>query len=61
MDRNKLITVEALARYFPQPRGAEPVAVFDNLWFDVAKGEFVCLIGHSGCGPLHGIVGTPAV
>jgi nitrate/nitrite transport system ATP-binding protein len=50
MDPNNLISVEALARRFPGPKGTDPVAVFDNLWFDVAKGEFVCLIGHSGCG-----------
>ena len=25
-------------------------AVFENVSFDVAKGEFVCIIGHSGCG-----------
>ena len=28
--------------------GAEPV--FDQVNFNVAKGEFVCIIGHSGCG-----------
>ena len=50
MDPNKLISVEGLARSFPGRRGAATVPVFDNLWFDVAKGEFVCLIGHSGCG-----------
>ncbi|HEX9810158.1 MAG TPA: ABC transporter ATP-binding protein [Alphaproteobacteria bacterium] len=50
MDRNKLIAVEALAKRFPAPRGGDPVTVFENLWFDVAKSEFVCLIGHSGCG-----------
>ncbi|MFT5538973.1 MAG: nitrate/nitrite transport system ATP-binding protein [Alphaproteobacteria bacterium] len=50
MDRNTLINVEGLARSFPAPKGEAKVAVFDNLWFDVAKGEFVCLIGHSGCG-----------
>lgn len=50
MDPNKLITVEALARAFPGPRGEAPVTVFHDLWFDVAKAEFVCLIGHSGCG-----------
>ena len=27
---------------------AEPV--FDEVNFNVAKGEFVCIIGHSGCG-----------
>jgi len=50
MDRNTLINVEGLARTFPAPKGDDSVTVFDNLWFDVAKGEFVCLIGHSGCG-----------
>lgn len=50
MDPNKLIAVEALARRFHGPKGSQPVTVFDNLWFDIAKGEFVCLIGHSGCG-----------
>jgi nitrate/nitrite transport system ATP-binding protein len=24
--------------------------VFEDLWFSVHEGEFVCLIGHSGCG-----------
>lgn len=50
MDRNSLINIEGLARTFPAPKGDGSVTVFDNLWFDVAKGEFVCLIGHSGCG-----------
>jgi nitrate/nitrite transport system ATP-binding protein len=24
--------------------------VFENLWLSIARGEFVCMIGHSGCG-----------
>ena len=24
--------------------------MFENIWFGVERGEFVCLIGHSGCG-----------
>jgi nitrate/nitrite transport system ATP-binding protein len=24
--------------------------VFDDLWLSMARGEFVCIIGHSGCG-----------
>jgi len=40
------IRVEGLGKRYP--RSAEPV--FDDVWFDIAKGEFVCLIGHSGCG-----------
>lgn len=50
MDRNNLISVEGLARRFPGAGGDDPVTVFDDLWFAAAKGEFVCLIGHSGCG-----------
>ncbi|MDX1484416.1 MAG: ABC transporter ATP-binding protein [Alphaproteobacteria bacterium] len=50
MDRNKLISVEGLTRRFPGAKGAESVTVFEDLWFDAAKSEFVCLIGHSGCG-----------
>jgi nitrate/nitrite transport system ATP-binding protein len=39
-----LISVEGLARRFAG------TTVFENLWFGVERGEFVCLIGHSGCG-----------
>jgi nitrate/nitrite transport system ATP-binding protein len=40
------ISVEALKRQFP----GNDQAVFENLWFGIDKGEFVCVIGHSGCG-----------
>ena len=40
------ISIEALKRQFP---GTDR-AVFEDLWFSVDKGEFVCIIGHSGCG-----------
>lgn len=40
------ISVEALKRQFP---GTDK-AVFEDLWFGMDKGEFVCVIGHSGCG-----------
>jgi nitrate/nitrite transport system ATP-binding protein len=40
------LKVEDLAkRYAP---GAEPV--FENVSFGIERGEFVCIIGHSGCG-----------
>ena len=44
------IKVEGLARKFPEPRGRGALTVFEKVWFDVAEGEFVCIIGHSGCG-----------
>jgi len=40
------LEVAGLAKRFPD--AAEPV--FDGVNFSVAKGEFVCIIGHSGCG-----------
>jgi nitrate/nitrite transport system ATP-binding protein len=44
------LTVEGLAKTFPAPRGREPVPVFADVSFSIARGEFACIIGHSGCG-----------
>jgi nitrate/nitrite transport system ATP-binding protein len=45
------ISIEGLARSFPAPSGSgAPTTVFRDLWFAMDKGEFVCVIGHSGCG-----------
>lgn len=46
----KMIQVEALERRFPNPEGKGETQVFGEVNFAVAQGEFVCLIGHSGCG-----------
>ena len=45
---DKFISIEAIARRFPAPGGA--TTIFENLWLSMARGEFVCVIGHSGCG-----------
>ena len=46
-----LISVEGLAKRFPPPSGRGPgTTVFEDVWLAIDKGEFVCLIGHSGCG-----------
>ena len=43
---HEFLKVEGLSKtYVP---GAAPV--FENVNFDIAQGEFVCIIGHSGCG-----------
>jgi nitrate/nitrite transport system ATP-binding protein len=43
------VEARQLAKRFPQPGGA-PLTVFEGVNFGIAKGEFVCIIGHSGCG-----------
>ena len=47
---NAFISVQGLSRRFPEPTGKGDLTVFENVWFDVPEGEFVCMIGHSGCG-----------
>ncbi len=48
---NKFLVVKNLAKRFPPTtKGAQPLTVFENLNFEIEKGEFVCIIGHSGCG-----------
>jgi nitrate/nitrite transport system ATP-binding protein len=45
-DAAPFLRVEGLAKTYPG--SSEPV--FDSVNFGIAKGEFVCIIGHSGCG-----------
>src|SRR5579871_4208076 len=44
-----MLRIEGLAKRFPGVDGA-PATVFADLWFTIEAGEFVCLVGHSGCG-----------
>lgn len=44
------IEVDRLARHYPQPGGKGRLTVFENVNFRIGKGEFICVIGHSGCG-----------
>ncbi len=44
------IEITGLAKRFPAPKGGEPLTVFEDANFEIEKGEFVCIIGHSGCG-----------
>ena len=45
-DARAFVKVEALAKRYAG--SVEPV--FDEVNFDIRQGEFVCIIGHSGCG-----------
>ena len=46
--QSPLLRFEQLAKVYATSRG--PYAVLENINLEVAKGEFVCVIGHSGCG-----------
>jgi nitrate/nitrite transport system ATP-binding protein len=46
MSTKPFLQVEGLAKAYPG--SAEPV--FDSVNFGIERGEFVCIIGHSGCG-----------
>ena len=43
------VEIQYLAKRFPDAEGGE-LTVFENANFGIDKGEFVCIIGHSGCG-----------
>ncbi len=44
------LEVQALAKRYPSPESEQDLTVFENANFGINKGEFVCIIGHSGCG-----------
>ena len=46
---DRFISLEGMARRYPAA-GGKTATVFEDLWLRVPKGEFVCVIGHSGCG-----------
>jgi len=53
MSRNeaKFLEISHLTKSYPPPTGkTEPAVIVSDFDLAVAKGEFVCLIGHSGCG-----------
>src|SRR5260370_8041192 len=45
----KLVSLEGIAKRYPAPGGAT-TTIFENLWLAMNRGEFTCIIGHSGCG-----------
>ncbi|MEA2942996.1 MAG: nitrate/nitrite transport system ATP-binding protein [Bradyrhizobium sp.] len=46
---DKFISIEGITKRFPAPGGGT-TTVFEDLWLSMARGEFTCIIGHSGCG-----------
>jgi nitrate/nitrite transport system ATP-binding protein len=43
------LSVERMTQRFPDGQGGS-VTVFENATFGIEKNEFVCILGHSGCG-----------
>src|SRR6187549_403271 len=46
---NKFISIEGIAKRFPAAGGGI-TTVFEDLWLPMQRGDFTCIIGHSGCG-----------
>lgn len=46
---DQFISIEGISRRFPAP-GGNATTIFEDLWLSMRRGEFVCIIGHSGCG-----------
>jgi nitrate/nitrite transport system ATP-binding protein len=44
------LQTENLAKRFPSPGKQGELTVFEGVNFNIERGEFVCIIGHSGCG-----------
>src|SRR6476661_4050355 len=49
MMAEKFISLEGIAKRYPAPDGGT-TTIFENLWLAMNRGEFTCVIGHSGCG-----------
>ncbi len=45
---SKFISIEDISKRFSSPSGS--TLVFEHFWLGIDHGEFVCIIGHSGCG-----------
>src|SRR4029434_6970691 len=43
------ISIQGIARIYPKSGGGY-TSIFENLWLSMDRGEFICVIGHSGCG-----------
>jgi nitrate/nitrite transport system ATP-binding protein len=44
----KFISIEGITKRFKTPGGS--TTVFSDLWMSMQRGDFTCIIGHSGCG-----------
>ena len=46
----RFLEISHLTKSYPGPAGGAPAVIVRDFDLSIRKGEFVCLIGHSGCG-----------
>ncbi|PWR18288.1 ABC transporter ATP-binding protein [Zavarzinia compransoris] len=46
----RFISIEGIARRYPGKGASSDTTIFEDLWLSLDRGEFGCVIGHSGCG-----------
>jgi nitrate/nitrite transport system ATP-binding protein len=49
VSEDKFISIEGISKRFPAASGGV-TTVFEDLWLSMRRGDFTCIIGHSGCG-----------
>jgi len=49
VSEDKFISIEGITKRFPAAAGVV-TTVFEDLWLSMRRGDFTCIIGHSGCG-----------
>jgi nitrate/nitrite transport system ATP-binding protein len=49
VSEDKFISIEGITKRFPAAAGGA-TTVFEDLWLLMRRGDFTCIIGHSGCG-----------
>ncbi|MCM8542226.1 MAG: ABC transporter ATP-binding protein [Lentisphaeraceae bacterium] len=47
---DKFVSLECLTKKFPGRKKEPDYVVFEEISYSIKRGEFVCIIGHSGCG-----------
>ena len=50
MTSEAFLSIQGLSKTYPRTGAGEPAPVFEDVSFGIERGEFVCIIGHSGCG-----------
>ncbi len=50
MSKHSFLEIQGLKKSYPGQTKGEETVIFEHANFNIEKGEFICVIGHSGCG-----------